>query len=602
MLNTVLKWSLFGVAWVSLAACEPQAESPNSTSPASQSANSEAFALTIAHINDHHSNLAPLKRTQIELDGEELTLESGGFARVVAQIKQLQQQHDYVLKLHAGDAITGSLYYTLFQGEADAALMNEICFDAFALGNHEFDQGDAGLKTFLDFLSADSSGSACNTAVLAANVQPEVGVSPLTPDSAWDSFTPFSVYQFGGERVGVIGLDIAGKTKQSSQPDATTMFADEVTTAKRYIAKLQAQGVDKIVLLTHYQYQNDLRLAEALPAVDVIIGGDSHTLLGDFDEYGLTADGPYPTEVMNADGEKVCVAHAYQYSQVVGELQVQFNGDAIESCGGRPHFLLSTDSPAALDDSGVFTRIDGDAGAAELLESYSGQVDELTQQSITEIAEPLCMKRMGVATSEACGKGRQSDAHRVVAEAFLLAAPIADFALQNGGGVRSDIAVGAFSMGDAYRLLPFTNTLVTAEITGAELKTLLEQALTYAQSEEGSDGAYPHGAGIRFQVDMSQADGERISELTIEDSDGNWQPAEAETTYTMITNSFLGEGNDGWVLLGELNEAGKVQETYIEYAEAFVNWLQQQDVVERPREHSTQDFRAANPDAGSTPE
>jgi 5'-nucleotidase len=59
-----------------------------------------------------------------------------------------------VLKLHAGDAITGTLLYTLFRGEADAVLMNEVCFDAFALGNHEFDNGDAGLVEFLDYLNS----------------------------------------------------------------------------------------------------------------------------------------------------------------------------------------------------------------------------------------------------------------------------------------------------------------------------------------------------------------------------------------------------------------------------------------------------------------
>jgi 5'-nucleotidase len=59
-----------------------------------------------------------------------------------------------VLKLHAGDAITRTLLYTPFRGEADAVLMNEVCFDAFALGNHEFDNGDAGLVEFLDYLNS----------------------------------------------------------------------------------------------------------------------------------------------------------------------------------------------------------------------------------------------------------------------------------------------------------------------------------------------------------------------------------------------------------------------------------------------------------------
>ena len=58
-----------------------------------------------------------------------------------------------LLKLHAGDAVTGTLYYTFFKGEADAKMMNTICFDAFEPGNHEFDDGDATLKEFLDHVA-----------------------------------------------------------------------------------------------------------------------------------------------------------------------------------------------------------------------------------------------------------------------------------------------------------------------------------------------------------------------------------------------------------------------------------------------------------------
>lgn len=78
-------------------------------------------------------------------------------------------------KLHAGDAVTGDLYYTLFKRVADAVLMNEVYFDAFALGNHEFDDGDAGFAAFLDELAKGE----CNTTVLADNVMPEVGVSSI---------------------------------------------------------------------------------------------------------------------------------------------------------------------------------------------------------------------------------------------------------------------------------------------------------------------------------------------------------------------------------------------------------------------------------------
>ncbi|MEC7092747.1 MAG: bifunctional metallophosphatase/5'-nucleotidase, partial [Pseudomonadota bacterium] len=75
--------------------------------------------------------------------------------------------------------------------------MNEICFDAFALGNHEFNEGDAGLAKFLDFLNAGD----CSTPVLAANIKPEVGVSALTPNSATDYIQPYTVMQMDGMKI-----------------------------------------------------------------------------------------------------------------------------------------------------------------------------------------------------------------------------------------------------------------------------------------------------------------------------------------------------------------------------------------------------------------
>lgn len=548
----------------------------------------QPFQLTIAHVNDHHSHLLPMERTALVVDGETHRVETGGFARVATQIESIRANNENVLALHAGDAITGTLFYTLFDGAADAALMNLVCFDAFALGNHEFDNGDAGLKRFLDALSLSS----CGTVVLGANVEPEVGVSPLTPKTHWDSFKPYAVYDMGGERVGIIGLDIAIKTKNSSQPDKTTMFADEYETAQYYINELRGLGIEKIGLLTHIQYRNDLTLAERLPAVDFVIGGDSHTLLGDYGRFGLPSVGPYPMQVTNADGGQVCIAHAWQYSQVVGELAITFDGDQVADCGGQAHFLVAEDAPEALQKLPQFSAVKEHPDAVAMIAQYQTKLDELTQQVIAMVDERLCIKRMGPLMSAECGMGRQSDAHRVVAEAFLASAPQADFALQNGGGVRREINAGELTVADAYSLLPFANTLVEIQITGAEVKQVLEQALSYAISVGGSDGAYPHGADIRFDVDMTQADGERVSGLEVL-SEAGWQTLQEDTTYTMITNSFLAAGNDGWALLGELSAQGRTTDTYVNYAQSFVDWARKTKTIKRPNSHSTKSYRAA---------
>jgi 5'-nucleotidase/UDP-sugar diphosphatase len=127
-----------------------------------------AHELNIAHINDHHSNMRPFP-AKLTIDGQPVRVSLGGFARLVTAIHELEQSEPNLLKIHAGDAITGMPYYNFFKGESDTRFMNEACFDAFVFDNHEFDLSDAGLQTFLDYLQASPD---CDTSVLSANVHP----------------------------------------------------------------------------------------------------------------------------------------------------------------------------------------------------------------------------------------------------------------------------------------------------------------------------------------------------------------------------------------------------------------------------------------------
>ena len=94
--------------------------------------------------------------------------------------------------------------------------------------------------------------------------------------------------------------------------------------------------------MTHYQYGNDLKLSKSLEGVDVIVGGDSHSLLGNFSELGLNSAGPYPTVSSNKSGQPVCIVQAWQFSQIVGELIVQFDElGNVKECSGTPHMMLA---------------------------------------------------------------------------------------------------------------------------------------------------------------------------------------------------------------------------------------------------------------------
>lgn len=565
------------------------------------------YQLTIAHINDHHSHLQA-EDTSMEFNGKSTDVELGGFPRVVSKIKEISQTGKNVVKIHAGDAMTGDLYYTLFKGEADAALMNNVCFDAFALGNHEFDEGDAGLKGFLDYLQ----DTTCDTPVLAANVLPQIG-TPLAPVNQDDYISPYTIKTIGGEQVGLIGIDIKSKTQNSSSPLPTTQFFDEVETAQKYIDELTALGVNKIVLVTHYQYLNDLAMAGQLSGADVIIGGDSHTLLGDFEQYDLNPSGDYPTMSFDKDGNRVCVAHAWQYSYLVGELNVTFNGAGeVTSCSGTPHLLLGdsfqrekeeltgtdlAEVEALIAADPQLSIVEPDAAAAALLAGYSDQVDTMKQQVIGTATEDLCLERIpGQGRSQICDvtdtADHGSDISNIVAKAFREMSLTSDIAIQNGGGVRVDIAAGNITLGDAYLLLPFANTLVELSMTGQQIIDVLEDAYDYALDPDGSSGAYPYASGLRWDLDGTQPKGSRFSSVEVQlKGEATWSPISLTTTYKVVTNNYIAGGKDGYLTFGNLPEAAKV-DTYLDYAQSFVDYAEIQGSLSKlpVEEYSTQSY------------
>jgi 5'-nucleotidase len=430
--------------------------------------------------------------------------------------------------------------------------------------------------------------------------------------SATDYIQPFVIETFGDEQVGFIGIDIAQKTKVSSQPLDTTDFLDEVTTAQTYVNQLTAAGLDKIGLVTHQGYDKDLALASAVSGVDFIIGGDSHTLLGDFAAYGLNPQGPYPTQTTNADGDPVCVGQAWQYSNVVGELNVHFDGDgAVVDCTGDANLLLGAvlenesavpqaDIDAALAADDQLDVVTPDAATEAIIATFAAEVDVLAQEVIGSSTDDLCVARFPsdgrsqICTPEEVPNG--GDIQQLVTDAFLARAFRADIALQNSGGVRIDIPAGDITIADAYELLPFANTLYELEMTGAEITLALEQGLGNVIDAGGSTGAYPYGAGIRWDVDAGQSFGNRFSNIEVKPKGATaWTAIDPAATYVVVANSFMVGGGDGYAVLADVNEDGRGVDTFLDYAQSFIDYVVEDSAgtISKPTEYSTQSYTPA---------
>lgn len=591
-------------ACVSLVACNSDSDSKKDDGQAGGT----PLVLNIAHVNDHHSNLEPFAGTAMEFNGQQTLVELGGFPRLTSLFAEAEAQLPNLLKLHAGDAITGTLYYTFYQGEADADLMNTVCFDAFALGNHEFDGGDEGLVTFLEHLN----GGSCDTPALAANVKPQIG-TPLAPAAQDDYIKPYVVKEVDGVKVGIVGIDIAGKTQNSSRPLPTTVFEDEVSAAQSAIDELRADDIEHIVLLTHQGYENDKAMAAQLTGVDVIIGGDSHTLLGDFQSVGFSSAGPYPTVTRNRDGDTVCIGQAWEYSKVFGHMTVNFSADGtVASCEGQASLVIgdrfsrnvdgaevalneeeTADLLAQLDDMPEVVVIQPDPQAQATLDQYKGQIDDKKAERIGTASDAFCLVRVpGEATNRSAGTAgceeanllaRGSDAAQLVAEAFLDASLRADFALQNAGGVRVPMPAGEITFNTAAIMLPFTNVLVELDITGAEVVAALEDAVANHRDGSGSDGSQPYAAGLRWDLDLSRAKGNRFSNVEVKRDDGSWAAIDPAQTYVMVTNDFIAEGRDGYDTLGLVTADGRSVNTFLLYTQSLVDYFGKVGTVNLPQ-------------------
>src|SRR5690606_872429 len=150
--------------------------------------------------------------------------------------------------------------------------------------------------------------------------------------------------------------------------------------------------------------------------------------------------------------------------------------------------------------------------------------------------------------------------------------PTADIAIQNGGGVRVDVAAGDITFAQAVNVLPFTNTLVTLEMTGAQIKSVLEDAMSSALRVGGSSGSYPYSSRVRSHVNASAADGSRISNVEVNPRvSGEVVAINTTATYTVVTDDFIAAGQDGYATFGALYDTGQYVNTFTLYPQAFIS-------------------------------
>ncbi len=220
--------------------------------------------LVILHTNDTHSTIFPVKQN---IDDKEIA-GRGGYLRRVNMLKEQRQQHPDLLLFDSGDFSQGSGYYTLFKGEVEVGLMNQMGYDAVTIGNHEFDFGLDNLARIFRMANFPivCSNYDCKGTVLEGLVK------------------PYITLKRNGVKIGVFALSPALKGLVFDGNCQGITYLDPAETAQKYINLLRKQEkCDVVICISHLGWKEsdytDEMLLKGIEGCDLVLGGHTHTYM-----------------------------------------------------------------------------------------------------------------------------------------------------------------------------------------------------------------------------------------------------------------------------------------------------------------------------------
>lgn len=548
--------------------------------------------LTLLHNNDAESALLPTT-----IDGQPF----GGVANFATLVDQLRDDaldqstfkgaKEAALMVSSGDNFLAGAQFqaSLEKGVPyyDAIAMDMIGYDAVAIGNHDFDFGP---DVFEGFVESFTTG----TPFLSANLDftNEPGLQELRDSGR---IADSIVVKQRGERFGIIGATTEFLPVISSPRDV--IVEDVFTEVQAEVEALEAQGVNKIILISHLQsIVEDQTLAAQLDGVDIMVAGGGDELLANEDDLLVPGDeesifGPYPMIVTDSDGTEVPVVTTSGGYRYLGRLVAAFDrdGDVIdihESSG--PVRVTSGDfadavSPdpeiqeAVVDPVAEFVEALSTTVVAETevpLNSRRGVVDDSTPPTVVEVpGERVSETNLGNLAADAM-------LWQATELASEFGTPEPDVAFQNGGGIRSpdDLLFPTATPGspeDVTRLdinnqFPFPNFVsVLPDVPLSQIKVILENAVSRV---EFVDGRFAQVAGLTFHWDSTGTPNvNRVTEIAIGGEtvfDDGWLVDPDANTVDVATIDFLATGGDDYDFGG-----ASFERLGVTYEQAVLNYL-----------------------------
>ncbi|ACB97035.1 bifunctional metallophosphatase/5'-nucleotidase [Beijerinckia indica] len=434
-------------------------------------------ALTFLLVND-------LYRIDADAQGR------GGFARLTSVVKaeraRAAARGAKLICVHAGDALSPSLLSSLDHGAHMITLLNEIGFDAFVPGNHEFDFGPDTYRQRMQ---------EAHFPVLAANLREADG-------SALPGHENALTITLEGMRIALIGA--AYEATPTVSQSGALLFSPTLATIADETRKARAQGADFVAAIVHADRATGRALMD-MKGPDLILCGHNHDLHIDF------------------DGRTAFMESAQDANYVLSvDLDLTKNATGL---GWWPNFHVA-DTRQTQPDTDM-----------------EGKVQHLLANLAATLAADLARTQSPLDSRTQIVRGEECTIGNLFADAIRQRTG-AEAALINGGGIRGNRLYPVDSMltrKDILAELPFDNKTLVLPIEGKRLLLALENGLSRA---EHPSGRFPHVSGLIVEADLTRPPGSRVQQVRI-----NGDPLAPERIYQLATNDYLARGGDGYLML-----------------------------------------------------
>ena len=469
--------------------------------------------LTVLHTNDHHGRFWPNSDGEYGMAARKTLID-----RIRAELRASGGQ---LLLLDGGDVNTGVPESDLQDAEPDFKGMNQIGYDAMAVGNHEFDKPMSVLAKQRQWM---------NFPMLAANIYTD----------GKRLFEPYKVFDRGGWRIAVVGLTTEDTQKMVMQSNIVGVeFRRPAPELARLMPEMRAKA-DFVFAVTHMGHYTDgksgvnapgdVEMAREVRGLDLIVGGHSQNpvcMLAENKRNDAYVPGtPCAPERQNG----AWIVQAHEWGKYVGRADFEIKGGKIEL---KRYQLL----PVNLKQR---------AGADGKRLTFAEPITE--DAALREFLRPFQQAgqdKLGIEIGSADGvfdgdrvRVRQvpTNMGQLIARAMMERTG-ADMALINSGGVRDSMPAGKLSYRDVLKVQPFGNQLAVVRMKGSELLSYLQAA---AKMTPGS-GAFPQTAGVRMLIE-----GGVLKTATI-----GGQPIDANRDYRLALTNFTAGGGDGYPKISE---------------------------------------------------